>query len=143
MTIRAVPGGYELDDDRRRVDVDVVHAFLTHAYWAEGRTLETVVSSIARAARVVGVYRANETVGFCRVESDGFTFAFLLDVFVLPEHRGRRLGVELVREAIDAGPMAELPWHLGTRDAHELYRRFGFGAPDPTRQMLRPGDPTR
>jgi len=136
---RTLEGGYELDDNAARIDLDVTHAFLTDAYWAEGRTRETVEWLVARAARVVGAYRDSAMVGFCRVESDEVTYAFLLDVFVLPEHRGSGLGVELVREAVDLGPHADLPWHLGTRDAHELYARFGFGPPDTSRQMVRRG----
>lgn len=136
---RMLPNGYELDDDRSRVDIDVVHAYLTRSYWADGRTRETVTRLVADATRVVGVYRDGDMVGFCRVMSDETTFAFLLDVFVLEDHRGEGLGVELVREAVERGPHAELPWHLATRDAHELYERFGFGPPDAERQMLRPG----
>jgi GNAT superfamily N-acetyltransferase len=136
---RELEHGYELDDDRSRLDLDVVHGFLTRAYWAEGRTPATVARLVARAARVVGLYHGGETVGFCRVESDEATYALLLDVFVLPAHRGRGLGIELVREAVERGPYADLPWELRTRDAHSLYERFGFGPPDAGRQMIRPG----
>jgi GNAT superfamily N-acetyltransferase len=137
---RALPDGIELDDDKARIDVDVVHRYLCdESYWAAGRTRDTFVRLLDDAARVVGVYDGDATIGFCRVASDGFTFAFLFDVFVLPAYRGRGLGVELVREAVELGPHADLPWHLGTGDAHELYRRFGFGEPDVERQMFRPG----
>ena len=136
---RRLDDGYELDDDPARLDLEVIHAFLTDSYWAEARTRATVERLVRHAARVVGLYREGEMVGFCRVESDEVTFAFLLDVFVLPDHRGRGLGVELVREAVELGPHADLPWHLGTRDAHGLYERFGFGPPDPDRQMRRSG----
>jgi GNAT superfamily N-acetyltransferase len=71
------------------------------------------------------------------VESDAATYAFLFDVYVEPEHRGRGLGVELVREAVDLGPHADLRWFLKTRDAHGLYERFGFGPPDTDRTMER------
>ncbi|MGZ5290085.1 MAG: GNAT family N-acetyltransferase [Actinomycetota bacterium] len=136
---RTLPDGIELDDDKARVDVDAVHRYLCdESYWAAGRTRETVVRLLEDATRVVGVYDGDATIGFCRMSSDGFTFAFLFDVFVLPEYQGRGLGVELVREAVELGPHADLPWHLGTRDAHELYRRFGFGDPDVERQMFRP-----
>jgi GNAT superfamily N-acetyltransferase len=135
---RPLPGGYELDDDRDRVDVDAVHEVITASYWATGRTRETMERLIDGAARVVGLYRDARQVGFCRVESDGEKFAFLFDVYVLPEHRGRGLGVELVREAVDLGPHRDLPWYLKTRDAHGLYERFGFGPPDSERTMVRP-----
>lgn len=136
---RPVEGGYELDDDPDRVDIDVAHDFLTTSYWAGGRTRETVERLVRASPRVIGLYRERDMVGFCRIASDEVTFAFLLDVFVLPDHRGRGLGTELVREAVELGPHADLPWFLGTRDAHALYERFGFGPPDAERQMMRPG----
>ena len=136
---RELERGYEIDDDRERVDLGAVHAFLTQAYWSEGRTIETVEHLVANAARVVAIYRGDELVAFCRVESDGVTFAMLLDVFVLPDHRGKGLGAELVREAVELGPHADLFWELRTRDAHGLYSRFGFGPPDSERQMIRRG----
>jgi GNAT superfamily N-acetyltransferase len=135
---RELSDGYELDDDRARIDVDAVHEVITASYWATGRPRETMARLIDGAARVVGLYRGDAQVGFCRVESDGEKFAFLFDVYVLPEHRGRGLGVELVREAVERGPQADLAWYLKTRDAHGLYERFGFGPPDPERTMERP-----
>lgn len=137
---RLIVGGIEIDDDAERVDADAVHRYLhAESYWAEGRSRATVERLIREATRVVALHDGDATIGFSRVVSDDATFAFLLDVFVLPSYRGRGLGVELVREAVERGPQADLPWHLGTRDAHELYRRFGFGPPDLERQMLRPG----
>jgi GNAT superfamily N-acetyltransferase len=127
---RELEGGYELDDDRARVDVDAVHAFISTSYWAEGRPRQTMAELIEHAARVVGLYRDREQVGFCRVQSDGHTFAFLSDVYVLPEHRGSGLGIELVREAVDGGPHRNLRWFLKTADAHGLYEKLGFGPPD-------------
>jgi GNAT superfamily N-acetyltransferase len=84
---------------------------------------------VRSAQRVVGLYADGRQVGFCRAVSDDASLAYLADVYVLPEHRGRGLGVELVREMIDNGPYAARRWLLHTRDAHELYRRFGFGPP--------------
>ena len=137
---RDLADGLELDDDRARVDLDVVQRYLgQESYWAAGRTLATVERLVRDAARVIAIYDGERLVGFARVESDEATFAFLLDVFVLPDYRGRGLGVELVREAVELGPQRDLPWHLGTRDAHDLYRRFGFGEPDAAIQMMRRG----
>lgn len=137
---RELPGGLELDDDRDRVDVDVVHRYLCdESYWAAGRSRETVERLIREASRVVGLHDGDATVGFCRVLSDGVTIALLFDVFVLPDYRGRGLGKELIREAVELGPHADIPWHLGTRDAQGLYRQFGFREPDVERQMFRPG----
>jgi GNAT superfamily N-acetyltransferase len=135
--IRGLGDGYELDDDPDRIDLDAVHAYLTRSYWAEGRSRETVERLVRSAQRVVGLYADGRQVGFCRAVSDDASLAYLADVYVLPEHRGRGLGVQLVREMIDNGPYAARRWLLHTRDAHELYRRLGFGPPG-ERLMERP-----
>jgi predicted N-acetyltransferase YhbS len=128
--IRRLEGGYELDDDPARVDVDAVHDYLAnHSYWAEGRSRETVERLVREATRVVGVYLDGVQVGFARAFSDGVALAYLADVYVLSAHRGRGLGVELVREIVENGPLAGVKWILHTCDAHDLYRRFGFAEP--------------
>ncbi|HLM34306.1 MAG TPA: GNAT family N-acetyltransferase [Gaiellaceae bacterium] len=122
--------GLELDDDPVRVDVAEVHRFLSeHAYWARGRAREVQARLVREAVRVVGLYHDGRQVGFCRAAGDGVSFVYLGDVYVLPEYRGRGLGVELVREMIDRGPLSERRWILHTEDAHELYRKLGFDAP--------------
>jgi ribosomal protein S18 acetylase RimI-like enzyme len=85
-----------------------------------------VEGSIAGSARVIGLYLGDQQVGFARVISDGAVLAYLGDVFVDPAHRGRGLGVELVREAVDGGPQRDLSWRLDTSDAMALYVKFGF-----------------
>lgn len=128
---RELPGGFGLDDDPTRIDVDAVYAFLsTEAYWAKGRSREAVERLIREASRVVGLYEGERQVGFARTVSDGQSFAYLADVYVLPELRCRGLGIELVREAVDRGPYAERRWLLHTDDAHALYERLGFGKPN-------------
>jgi ribosomal protein S18 acetylase RimI-like enzyme len=116
---RGLPGGYELDDDPERIDVDAVHAYVTKSYWAKGRSREKMEAALAGSARVIGLYRGPEQVGFARVISDAATYAYLADVFVLEDHRGQGRGVELVREAVDAEPWNGFSWHLRTKDAHE------------------------
>jgi GNAT superfamily N-acetyltransferase len=128
---RELPGGYELDDDPARVDVDAVHAYIGgESYWAKGRSREKMEAALAGSARVIGLYAPDGSqAGFARVISDSTTYAYLADVFVLEQHRGRGLGVELVREAVDSEPWKQMSWHLRTSDAHELYERFGFRQP--------------
>jgi GNAT superfamily N-acetyltransferase len=134
---RELADGYELDDDRDRVDVDLVHRYLSEeAYWALGRERETVERLVRESTRVVGLYRGDEQVGFERVVSDGTAMAWLGDVFVVPAHRGHGLGVELVREAVEHPAHRGLTWFLNTRDAHRLYARFGFEKPT-ERTMVR------
>jgi GNAT superfamily N-acetyltransferase len=127
---RELADGIELDDDPSRIDVGAVHDFLSnHAYWAEGRSRETVERTVREASRVVGLYADGRQIGFARAFTDGVAAVYLADVYVLPEHRGRGLGVELVREMVEGSPLTDRKWLLHTRDAHDLYRRFGFGAP--------------
>jgi GNAT superfamily N-acetyltransferase len=127
---RELPGGFELDDDPARIDVDTVHDYLANeSYWAQGRPRETVERLVREASRVVGLYADGRQIGFCRAVSDGAAFVYLADVYVLDEFRGRGLGVELVREMIEHGPLADRKWLLHTEDAHKLYEKFGFAAP--------------
>ena len=127
---REVAGGYEVDDDRGRVDIDMVHRYLTEeAYWVPGRDRATIERLVRESTRVVGVYRGDEQVGFARVISDGSSMAWLGDVFVVTEHRGLGLGEELVREAVEHPEHRDVYWYLNTRDAHRLYAKFGFEAP--------------
>ena len=135
---RDLGDGFELDDDRDRVDVDAVHAFLSaHAYWAIGRSRDETDAKLAHAERLVGLYHHGRQIGFTRTACvSGMTVAYLYDVYVLPEYRGRGLGLELVRETVNSGPFAGYKWLLDTDDAHALYTKLGFGPPPP-RHMQR------
>ena len=127
---RELGDGYELDDDRARIDREAVHRYLSEeSYWAKGRPRDVMDALIEGASRVVGLYRDGTQVGFSRAVSDGHVQSYLADVYVLEEHRGRGLGVELVRFSVDEGPLAKTRWYLHTRDAHDLYRKFGFAEP--------------
>jgi len=129
--VRKLSNGLELDDSKERVDRAEVHRFLSEeSYWAEGRPRETQDRLIDEASRVVGLYDGGRQIGFCRAFSDGLSLAYLADVYVLGEYRGRGLGEELVREMIENGPYAHVKWILHTTDAHPLYRKFGFEEPN-------------
>jgi len=127
---RDLGDGYELDDDPARIDRAAVHRYLSEeSYWAQGRSRAVQDELIDNAARVVGLYHESRQVGFTRTLSDSHAQSYLADVYVLEEHRGRRLGVELVRFSVDEGPLADTKWFLHTADAHDLYRKFGFAEP--------------
>jgi GNAT superfamily N-acetyltransferase len=136
---RELGDGYELDDDRERIDLATVHAYIANeSYWAKGRPFQTQAEMNRTAARVVGLYKNGHQVGFTRTALvAGMQVAYLYDVYVLDEHRGRGLGEELVRETVDRGPYSGYRWFLDTRDAHSLYAKFGFGRPG-ERLMERP-----
>jgi GNAT superfamily N-acetyltransferase len=122
--------GIVLDDDSARIDIDAVHDFLANeSYWAKGRPRPVVERLVREADRIVGLYDGERQIGFARAFTDGTSLAYLADVYVLAPYRGRGLGAELVREMVENGPFVRLRWLLHTRDAHGLYRRFGFDTP--------------
>src|SRR5262249_49838669 len=120
----------ELDDDPGRMDVAAVHDYLANqSYWASGRPYEVVERLVREAQRVVGLYDDGRQVGFARAFTDGVSLVYLADVYVLPEYRGRGLGVELVREMVERGPYTDVRWGLHTRAMPRPHARFGFGRP--------------
>lgn len=122
-------GEYTISTERKRLDLDVIHGFLVRSYWARGRTRDRVSQSIAHSLPF-GLYHRQEQVGFARVVTDYVVIAYLADVFVLEEHRGNGLGEWLVETAMSLPELHLMRrWLLATRDAHELYRRFGFDQP--------------
>ncbi|MBW8874128.1 MAG: GNAT family N-acetyltransferase [Acidobacteria bacterium] len=134
--------GFTVSTDPARVDVDAVHAFLTTAYWCEGIPRQTVARALSRSL-CFGLYEGERQIGLARVITDATTFAYLCDVYVLPARRGKGLGRWLM-ECVMAHPdLQELRrFTLVTRDAHELYRPFGFAAvQNPARhlEIVRPG----
>ena len=128
---RGLGDSFELDDDRSRIDREAVHRYLSEeSYWARGRPRDVQDALVESSQRVVGLYDEGRQVGFSRTVTDGHVHAYLADVYVLEEFRGRGLGVELVRFSVDESPFAGCRWVLHTADAHELYRKFGFAEPD-------------
>jgi GNAT superfamily N-acetyltransferase len=119
--------GYEISTDPARVDVALTHRFLSEeAYWSPGVPEDVVRRAIA-GSMVFGAYKGSEQAGLTRVVSDRATFAWICDVFVLPEHRGHGLGKWLM-ECVVAHPELQglRRWMLATRDAHGLYKQYGF-----------------
>jgi GNAT superfamily N-acetyltransferase len=129
-------GEYLISTDKRRLDLPVIHNFLTTSYWAADIPIETVKESIEHSL-AFGVYREDQQVGFARVITDYATFAYIGDVFILESYRGQGLSKWLM-EVIAAHPGLQglRRWVLLTRDAHELYRKTGFTEPkNPERYM--------
>jgi GNAT superfamily N-acetyltransferase len=128
-TSRTSEGTIVVTTDRSRLDLDVIHGFLTTAYWSKGVPRETVARSMEHSL-CFGAFDGDRQVGFARVISDRTTFAYICDVFALESYRKRGVGKSLMA-AIMAHPELQglRLWTLFTRDAHGLYRQFGFGAP--------------
>ena len=117
---------YTLSDDPARLDLDVILGFLSRTYWCPGIPRATVARAIANSL-CFGVYLGETQVGFARLVTDRATFAYLADVFVLEPHRGRGLSRALLELTLAHPEVQGLRrWLLATRDAHGLYRKFGF-----------------
>ena len=130
--INSVMSSYEITCDKSRLDIEGIHGFLAQSYWAPGIPRATVERAIANSL-CFGVFHEGKQIGFARVITDKATFAYLADVFVLPEHRGRGLSLRLMEQVIQHPDLQGLRrMLLATRDAHTLYEKFGFrslGAP--------------
>ena len=132
-------GEYVIWTERARLDVALVHRFLSQeAYWSPGVSRQVVERSI-ESSICFGLYRDGEQAGFARVVTDSAAIAYLADVFVLPAHRGAGLGKWLIEMVLSHPDLQGLRrFFLGTADAHALYRRYGFRPVDPGRMMERP-----
>ncbi len=135
-------GQFVVSTDPRRLDLHVIHEFLTHCYWAEGIPREVVLRSIENSL-CFGVFDGLRQVGFARVISDYATYAYLGDVFILEPYRGLGLG-KFLMDCIVRHPRLQglRRWMLATHDAHRLYAQFGFTQlqhPERFMEMHQPG----
>jgi GNAT superfamily N-acetyltransferase len=133
VTAESLPEGFEVSSDRDRVDADAAWEFLSQqAYWARWRRRADFDRQLVTAWRLVGAFRSSgEMVGFARAVGDDVSFAYLADVYVLPELRGQGLGRAVVAEMVENGPGRDFRWMLHTADMAPLYAQFGFSAADP------------
>lgn len=119
---------YYVSTDKSKLDIEIIHDFLSNrSYWAQGRSMDDVRKSIKNSL-CFGLYKNNEQqVGFGRVITDYTVFAWLLDVFILEEYRGKGLGKYLMTHIFDLEELRCVKrWRLTTKDAHGLYEKFGF-----------------
>jgi GNAT superfamily N-acetyltransferase len=139
VTVDRWTDDYEIDSDLARMDLDRVHRWLSaDAYWSLGRSRATVETA-AKHSLNIGVFTRDGTqVAYARIVTDHATFAWLCDVYVDREHRGRGLGKRLTDAVVDVlRPMALKRTMLATLDAHDMYARVGFVAvPDPEKLMI-------
>ena len=130
-------GEYVISTDRDRLNLTTIHDYLSgKSYWATGRTMKQVQRSIANSLNF-GLFYGEEQVGFARVVTDYATFAWLADVFILEDHRGKGLSKWLMEVVVGHPALQGMRrWMLATRDAHDLYRRYGFkDLEDPSRWL--------
>lgn len=115
-----------ISTDKALLNTEVIYNFLNSSYWAQGRSLQVIKKSI-RNSLCFGVFLDGQQIGFARVISDYATFAYLADVFILEEYRGNGFSKKLLKHIISHPDLQNLKrWMLATRDAHNLYRKFGF-----------------
>ena len=119
-------GEYTIDTERERLPMATLVCWIRETYWASDRSPEMILQSWEGAAIVFGLYHGDEIVGCARVVTDTISIAYLADVFILPAHRGIGLGTWLVESMVSHPELLEVRWLLHTRDAHALYRKFGF-----------------
>ncbi len=128
---------YFISTDKKKIDVVAVHDYLCHrSYWAKGRSLEYVKSSIGNSI-CFGVYRAEaEMVGFARVVTDKPVFAYLMDLFILEEYQGKGLGKYLAKHIFGHPDFQVRLWFLATKTVHDQYKKFGFTSVDNTEKWM-------
>ncbi len=118
--------GFVISTEKDKLQLDEIYTYLSRSYWARGRTREVVQLSLQHSL-CFGLYKDGRQIGLARVISDRATYAYLCDVYVLEDYQGRGLGTWLI-SAVMAHPELQglRRWTLATRDAHDLYRKFGF-----------------
>jgi GNAT superfamily N-acetyltransferase len=133
---------YIISTDRTRLDAALVHRYLSgDSYWARGVPLEVVERAIQNSL-CFGLYEHDRQVGFARVVTDAATFGYLADVFIVSDHRGRGLGKQLIAAVMAHPDLQGLRrFMLATRDAHGLYRHFGFTEPRNPQVLMERHDP--
>ena len=115
-----------ISQDKSKLNLDVIFGFLQTAYWSIGRT-RTMVKETIENSICFGVYKDDKQIGFARIISDNVVFAYLMDVFILPEHRGNGYGCAMLDHILNSPDLKHVQkWLLATSDAHGLYKKFGF-----------------
>ena len=115
----------EFSTDKSKLDIELIHKFLTNSYWAKGRTIEAVKKSIENSF-CFGIYLNNEQIGFARVLSDN-VLAYVTDLFIIEEYRGKGFSKVLLDKMLSHQELAEIElWFLATKDSQNLYEKFGF-----------------
>ena len=116
----------EISTDKSRLEIDMIHQFLKSSYWAKGRTIEDVQKSIDHSL-CFGAYKDERQIGFSRIVTDYTVFAYIMDLFILPEYRAKGYSKQLMKAILEEPKLQKCKtWMLKTSDAHGLYKHFGF-----------------
>jgi GNAT superfamily N-acetyltransferase len=116
----------EISTNKSKLQIELIHSFLTETYWAKGRSIDEVKKTIENCL-CFGVYLEEKQIGFARICTDYTIFAYLMDVFILPEYRGKGYSKQLMKAVVEEPQLQSCKvWMLKTSDAHGLYKQFGF-----------------
>jgi len=129
--------GFQILTDKSKLDIKLIHDYLSkESYWAKGRSIEAVKKSIENSL-CFGVFQDKKQIGFARVVTDYAVFAWIMDVFIVKDYRGKGLGKELMSRIMNDEKLQNLQrWGLGTEDAHGLYEKFGFKSLSKPQNMM-------
>jgi GNAT superfamily N-acetyltransferase len=126
----------EISTDKNRLEITTIHQFLTNSYWAKGRTINDVKSTIEHCF-CFGLYLNKKQIGFARIATDYTVFAYIMDVFVLPDYRGNGYSKQLMAAVMSEPKLQKCTvWMLKTADAHGLYEQFGFSKTDTPERIM-------
>ena len=115
-----------ISTDASLLDIPLIHDFLSHTYWAEGRSIEDVQHSVNHSM-CFGIYKNQQQIGLARVVTDMTVFAYIMDVFILESERGKGYARQLMHAVLSHPDLTKVSqWRLATRDAHSLYEKVGF-----------------
>lgn len=116
----------EFDTNKNRLDVSFIHTFISHSYWAAGRSIEDIQTAIDHSLNF-GVYLDGQQIGYARLVTDYIQFAYLMDVFIGEKHRGKGYSKQLMKYMLELEVLSAVKvWRLATSDAQGLYAQFGF-----------------
>lgn len=116
----------EISTDKSKLQIEVIQSFLTETYWAKGRTIDEVKKTVENCL-CFGVYCNEKQIGFGRIATDYVVFAYVMDVFILSEYRGKGYSKQLLKAIHDEPQLSTCKvWMLKTSDAHGLYKQFGY-----------------
>jgi GNAT superfamily N-acetyltransferase len=115
-----------ITSDKDRLDIAYITDFIAQTYWAKDRTMENMRTCIENSLNF-GVFLDGKQIGYARVVTDYYQFAYLMDVFIDEKYRGKGYSKMLMEHILECEPLKNIKvWRLATADAHELYRKFGF-----------------
>ena len=125
-----------ITSDKNKLDLEYITAFISQSYWAKDRTIENMQTCVDNSLNF-GVFLGEQQIGYARIVTDYFQFAYLMDVFIDEKYRGLGYSKMLMKHILESELVKDVKvWRLATADAHELYKQFGFTALSKPENMM-------